>query len=77
MRRLWVGRAEERECGRQVIVWPDALGSGPPVGYKGHTGGEDIVGHDPAVGIVGRHSAVVVEDVGQQGVAAAVASSGE
>lgn len=65
---LWVGWAEERERGHQVIVWPDSLRSGPPVGHEGHTGGEDIVGHDPAVGVMGRRGAVVVKDVGQQGV---------
>jgi hypothetical protein len=58
---------EERELGQQVIVWSDALGSGLPVDHEDHAGGEDIVGHDPAVGVAGRPGAVVVQDVGQQG----------
>src|SRR6185312_17190173 len=32
-----------------------------------HAGGEDVVGHDPAVGVVGGPGAVIVQDVGQQG----------
>jgi hypothetical protein len=41
-------------------------GGGLPVGHEGHTAGEDIVGHDPAVGVVGRPGAVVVQDVGSR-----------
>ena len=53
MRRLGVGRAEVGEVGQQVVVRADRLGIGPPVGQEDHASGEDIVGHDPAVGIVG------------------------
>jgi hypothetical protein len=42
-------------------------GGGLPVDHEDHAGGEDVVGHDPAVRVVGRPGAVVVQDVGQQG----------
>src|SRR5437660_768676 len=47
--------SQEWEHGHQVLVWLDGLGSGLPVGHEDHAGGEDVVGHDPAVGVVGRH----------------------
>ena len=65
--RLGVRHPEEWERGRQILVWSDGLGSGLPVDHEDHAGGEDVVGHDPAVGVVGRHGAVVMKDVGQQG----------
>jgi len=70
------GSPQEWKHGHQVLVWFDGLGSGLPVGHEDHAGGEDVVGHDPAVGVVGRHGAVVVQDIGEQSEAAALASSG-
>src|SRR5215468_3820412 len=65
---LGVGRAEIGEVGQQVVVWLDGLGGGLPVDHEDHAGGEDVVGQGPAVGVVGWLGAVVVQDVGQQGV---------
>jgi hypothetical protein len=65
-RALGVRRPEEWELGQQILVWPDLLGSGLPVDHEDHAGREDIVGHDPAVGVVRWRAAVVVQDVGQQ-----------
>src|SRR5215470_8562026 len=61
-----VGRAKVGEVGQQVVVRLDGLGGGPPVDHEDHAGREDVVGHDPAVGVVGRPGAVVMQDVGQQ-----------
>src|SRR6516162_2408326 len=63
---LGVRYPEERELGQQIPMWFDGLGAGLPVDHEDHPGGEDVVGRDPAVGIVRRPGAVVVKDVGQQ-----------
>ena len=64
---LGVRFPEKREDGHQIIMWSDVLGGGLPVDHEDHAGGEDVVGHDPTVGVVGRPGAVVMQDVGQQG----------
>ena len=45
---------EEREHRHEIVVRLDALGIGLPVGHEDHAVGEDVVGHDAAVGVVGR-----------------------
>ena len=52
VRGLRVGWTEVGEVGHQIIVWSEALGSGLTMDHEDHAGGEDIVGHDPAVRIV-------------------------
>src|SRR6185369_8059538 len=58
---LRVGWAEVREVSQQVVVWPDELCSGLPVDHEDHAGGEDVVGQDPAVGVMSRPGAVVMQ----------------
>jgi hypothetical protein len=47
-------------------VGSDGLGGGLSVGQAGHAGREDIIGEDPTIGIGGRSSGVIGEDVGKQ-----------
>src|SRR4051794_27045578 len=57
--------AEERELGQHVLVRIEALGPDGAVGHPGEASAEGVVGQSAPVGIDGRVTAVVPEDVGQ------------